>query len=511
MLVVTAAEMRVIDRATIDEYGVPGPVLMEAAGRGAADVLCAIRPPRGLRVAILCGSGNNGGDGAVIARHLWNRGADVRLYLCAPREKIRGDADLHLRVAEKMRIPCVDASGGAAALDDFARRADVIVDALLGTGLSAEVRGVYREVIEAVNALPALVLAVDLPSGLDGDRGVPLGVCVRADHTVTFAHPKVGLVTDPGFARVGRLHVVDIGVPRGLGETLGGALWLLEEEEVRALLPPRPPGGHKGTFGHLLVIAGSAGKTGAALLAGLAALRSGAGLATVATTAGGQRALDAKTLEVMTALLCEGEEPDAEAWDRVQQTLYGKTAVALGPGIPRGPAMTAFVARLVSECPVPLVVDADGINHLAADPAPLRRARAPIILTPHPGEMARLAGRSTAEVQSDRLGIARAFAAEHRVVVCLKGARTVIALPDGRAFINPTGNPGLGTGGTGDVLTGMIGAFLAQGLPAIDAARLGVFLHGRAGDLAAETRGQAGLIAGDLLEAVPRVLRSWDR
>ncbi|HEY3355493.1 MAG TPA: NAD(P)H-hydrate dehydratase [Polyangia bacterium] len=510
MLVVTAEQMRAIDRATIDDFGVPGPVLMEAAGRGAAEVILAARPAPGLRVAVLCGSGNNGGDGAVIARHLHNRGAEVRLYLCAPRDKIRGDADLHLRVVEKMGLPCLDARAGAAALDDFARHADVVVDALLGTGLSAEVRGVYRDIIEAVNGLAALVVAVDIPSGLDADRGVPLGVCVRADHTVTFAHPKLGLVTDPGFTRVGRLHVVDIGVPRGLGERLGAALWLLEEDEVRALRPARPPSGHKGTFGHLLIVAGSAGKTGAALLAGLAALRSGAGLATVASTAGGQRALDAKTLEVMTAQLCEGEEPDGGTWERFRETLHGKTAVALGPGIPRGPAMRGFVARLVAECPVPLVVDADGLNHLAEDPAPLRRALAPVVLTPHPGEMARLCRRATAEVQADRVGIARAFAAEHRAVVCLKGARTVVALPDGRAFLNPTGNPGMGTGGTGDVLCGMIGAFLAQGLDAARAARLAVFAHGRAGDLAAATRGEAGLIAGDLLDTLPQVLRAWE-
>jgi NAD(P)H-hydrate epimerase len=511
MLCVTADEMRAIDRATIEEYGVPGPVLMDAAGRGAADVLCGLRAPRGLRVAIVCGSGNNGGDGYVVARHLHNRGADARVYLCAPRAKIGGDAALYLRVIEKMGIPCVDASGGAAALDGFVREADVIVDALLGTGLTAEVRGVYREVIEAVNALGALVLSVDIPSGLDAERGVPLGACVRADHTVTFAHPKTGLVGDPGFTRVGRLHVVDIGVPRGLGERLGARLWLLEEDEVRALVPPRPAGGHKGTFGHLLVVGGSAGKTGAALLAGLGALRSGVGLATVASTAAGQRGLDSKTLEVMTATLCDGEEPDETTWDRFQEIRRGSTAVALGPGIPRGAAMAAFVRRLVESCPLPLVVDADGLNHLAGDPTPLARALRPVVITPHPGEMARLCGSSVAAVQSDRIGVARAFAAAHRAIVCLKGARTVVALPDGRAWLNPTGNAGMATGGTGDVLCGLIGALLARGLEPADAARLAVYVHGLAGDRAAAQRGQTGLIAGDLLDALPEVWRCWEQ
>jgi ADP-dependent NAD(P)H-hydrate dehydratase / NAD(P)H-hydrate epimerase len=511
MLVVTANEMRAIDRATIEEYGVPGAVLMDAAGKGTADVVAALRPPAGLRVAIVCGSGNNGGDGYVIARHLHNRGAVVRLYLAAPRAKIAGDADLHLRVVEKMRLPLVDVTAGAGALDDFARQADVVVDALLGTGLTAEVRGVYRELIEALGRLPGLKIAVDIPSGLDADRGVPLGVAAVADHTVTMAFPKVGLVSDPGFARVGQLHVVDIGVPRGLAESMGVGLWLLEEADVAPLLPARPAGGHKGTFGHLLTVAGSAGKTGAALLAGLAALRSGVGLSTVASTAAGQTALDAKTREVMTACLCEADEPAAVDWDHAAALLRGKSAVALGPGLPTGGGMAAFVARLVRECPLPMVIDADGLNHLATDASPLDGARGPRVLTPHPGEMARLCGRSTAEVQADRLGTARAFAAAHGAVVCLKGARTVVAAPDGRAWINPTGNSGMGSGGTGDVLCGMLGAFLAQRVGAVDAARLAVFAHGRAGDLAAAKRGEAGLIAGDLLDALPEVLRPWER
>jgi ADP-dependent NAD(P)H-hydrate dehydratase / NAD(P)H-hydrate epimerase len=511
MLVVTANEMRAIDRATIEEYGVPGAVLMDAAGKGVADVIASLRPPAGLRVAILCGSGNNGGDGYVIARHLHNRGAVVRLYLAAPRGKIVGDADLHLRVVEKMGLPLVDVSAGAAALDEFARWADVVVDALLGTGLAAEVRGVYRELIEAHGALPGLKVAVDVPSGLDADRGVPLGVAAAADHTVTMAFPKVGLVGDPGFVRAGRLHVVDIGVPRGLAEATGVKLWLIEEADVAALLPPRPAGGHKGTFGHLLTVAGSEGKTGAALLCGLAALRAGVGLSTVASTAAGQRALDAKTREVMTERLCDADEPSAVDWDHLDTLLRGKSAVALGPGMPRGAGMAAFVARLVRECPLPLVIDATGLSHLAGDATPLREARAPRVLTPHPGEMARLCGRSTAEVQADRLGVARAFAAAHGAVVCLKGARTVVAAPDGRAWINPTGNSGLASGGTGDVLCGMLGAFLAQGLAAVDATRLAVFAHGRAGDLAAAARGEAALIAGDLLESLPDVLRPWER
>ena len=511
MLVVTASQMRAIDRATIEEFGVPGAVLMDAAGKGVADVIAGLRPPAGLRVAIVCGAGNNGGDGYVIARHLYNRGADVRLYLAAPRGRISGDADLHLRVVEKMRLPLVDVTAGPSALDEFARRADVVVDALLGTGLSAEVRGVYRELIEALSPLPGLKVAVDVPSGLDADRGVPLGIAAAADHTVTMAFPKLGLVGDPGFQRVGQVHVVDIGVPRGLAEATGVKLWLLEEADVAALLPARPAGGHKGTFGHLLTVAGSEGKTGAALLCGLAALRVGVGLSTVASTAAGQRALDAKTREVMTERLCDDDEPLAIDWAGAEALLRGKSAVALGPGIPRGDGMAAFVARLVRECPLPMVIDADGLNHLAADATPLRGARAPRVLTPHPGEMARLCGLTTAEVQADRLGTARTFAAAHGAVVCLKGARTVVAAPDGRAWINPTGNPGLASGGTGDVLCGMLGAFLAQGLDAADAARLAVFVHGRAGDLAAATRGEAGLIAGDLLEALPDVMRPWEQ
>lgn len=515
MLVCTAAQMREIDRTAIEDYGVPGVVLMEAAGRGVVQALASVRDLQGARVAILCGPGNNGGDGYVVARHLIGCEARVTTFLVGDRARIKGDALTNLKILERMSADIRP----LATAEDLARaepklvHAEVIVDALLGTGLQSDVSGQYRLVIERANRLRGLKVAVDIPSGLDADSGRVMGVAFKADHTVTFGYPKLGLVTHPGVEWSGQLHLVDIGIPAGVASDKEFAGEVLEGEEVGRRLQHRPAWGHKGTYGHLLVVAGSPGKTGAALLCGEAALRSGAGLVTVAAPPLAMAALETKTREVMLApLLPPGRDPDGseETLTHYLALVEGKAAVALGPGIPRGPGMQALIARMVTETAVPLVIDADGLNELAGVLPCLRGAKAPVLLTPHPGEMARLVDRSVEDVQADRVGTATSFAQTWGVHVALKGARTIIAGPDGRVCINPTGNSGMGSGGTGDVLTGMVGGFLAQHHDPLDALCIAVFVHGLAGDRAAERQGERGLTASDLLAEVGATLKSWE-
>jgi hydroxyethylthiazole kinase-like uncharacterized protein yjeF len=511
-LVLSAAQMRAVDKAAIEGLGVPGAVLMENAGRGVAALIARERSMPGRDVRVVCGVGQNGGDGFVIARHLANAGARVTVLLAAPRAKLSGDADLFARVVERDgRIAVRDGSAGDAAhWRSLLAGAEVLVDAVFGTGLRSDVTGAPAAAIEAMNATPALRVAVDLPSGLDADTGAVRGVAVRAELTATMGARKLGLALDPE-APAGRVEVVDLGVSiealADAARALGPLCRWIESAEIAALIPRRGPGGHKGTAGHVLAIAGSAGKTGAAALVGRAALRAGAGLVTVASTAAGQTALDAKVLEVMTACYADGEDADGASYDALAALAGRMKAVALGPGIPTGPGMQALVRRLVRELPVPLIVDADGLNLLGTEAAALaRQAPAPRAFTPHPGEMARLAGTTTAEVQADRLGQARRLAAAANAVVVLKGARTVIAAPDGEAHVNPAANPSLGTAGSGDVLTGVITALCGQGLPVLDAARAGVHLHGLAADEATRTLGTRHLIAGDLPDAIARVI-----
>jgi NAD(P)H-hydrate epimerase len=515
MLVTTAAQMREIDRTAIEDYGVPGVVLMESAGRGVVDVIAALRPLAGLRVAVLCGAGNNGGDGFVVARHLIGRGACVRCYLAAERGKVAGDALVNLRILERMAAAVLplQSDEDMQREESFLVHAQVIVDALLGTGLASEVRGAYRRAIERANRSAALRVAVDIPSGLSADSGEVLGLAFAADHTVTLGYPKLGLVTHPGAERAGELHVVDIGIPAGIEAQKEFAAELLEAAVVRRWLQTRPRWGHKGTYGHLLVIAGSPGKTGAALLAGEAALRAGVGLCTIASPPEAMRALECKTREVMLApLVPDGVDPDGSdaVFGHLGGLLAGKSAVALGPGIPRGDGMAALIQRLVRESPLPIVIDADGLNELARDLGCLRQASVPVLLTPHPGEMSTLTGVPTAEIQAARVASARRLAEQHGVHVALKGFRTVIAAPDGRVFINQTGNTGMASGGTGDVLTGLVGGFLAQQHAPLDALCLGVFVHGLAGDRAAARLGTHGLLARDVTAEVGGVLKEWE-
>jgi len=398
-------------------------------------------------------------------------------------------------------IPCDRA--GRMDVPVLARRlaaAAAVVDALFGTGLNAPVAGVAGAAIEAINACGEPVLAVDIASGLSADSGRPLGAAVRATVTATFGHPKVGQLLYPGVEHTGLLAVVDIGIPAEALAAVAPRVTLLENHEVGALLPPRRRDAHKGDFGHVLVVAGSRGKTGAALLAAGGAARAGAGLTTLAVPATLQPVLEAQVREAMTAAL-----PDTSDGAALDALLAGRAAVVCGPGLGQAAETRALVAHVIRRSSAPLVLDADGLNAVAG--TGLLRARAgPTVVTPHPGEMARLLGADTARVQADRLGAARAFACAERVVVVLKGARTIVAAPDGAGAICPAGNPGMASGGTGDVLAGVIGGLMAQGLAPYAAASLGVFAHGASGDAVAARQGEVGLLAGDLLAELPATL-----
>lgn len=515
MLVCTAAQMREIDRTAIEDYGVPGVVLMESAGRGVADVVSRLCDPDGLRVVVLCGSGNNGGDGYVVARHLIGRGARVTVFMVAERTRVAGDALVNLEILERMRAdirPLHDAADLDAANTTLVHAA-VLVDALLGTGLNSDVGGQVRAVLERANRSGALRVAVDIPSGLNADSGATMGLSFAADHTVTFAFPKVGLVTAPGVERAGVLHVVDIGIPAGAEEGKEFAARVIDAAMLSRSLQHRPRWGDKETYGHLLAVAGAPGRGGSALMCGESALRCGTGLCTVATPAASVVALECSAREVVLApLLDEGQQlDDSDAvFHRMRVLLGGASAVSLGPCLPAGPGVGQFLARVLREAEVPVLLDGEALDLLSDRLECLAEATVPVLTTPQPGELAQLSGRRVDEIQADRLGSAVAFARQHRVFVALKGWRTIVATPDGDAFINPTGNTGLATGGTGGILTGMVGGFMAQRHDPVDALCLGVYVHGRAGDVAAERSGQHGLLASDLLPLIGPIIKEWE-
>jgi hydroxyethylthiazole kinase-like uncharacterized protein yjeF len=395
-------------------------------------------------------------------------------------------------------------------LDQRIAKNALVVDALLGTGIKSEVRGLFAEAITMLNASGLPIVAVDIPSGLDTDSGAPLGVSIQAEMTVALAYPKLGVVTYPGVNYAGDLVAADIGIAaEGVAE-VAPKTELLDRETIRWLVPRREPDTHKGTYGHALIVAGSRGKTGAAVVAARAAMRAGAGLVTLAAPRSLNNILAGALVEVMTELLPDNTAEQMESlsdgdWRRL---LERKHALLFGPGIGVTAATQNALRWLLRNLAIPWVIDADGLNSLALEIDRLRYARTAPILTPHPGEMARLTGKSTAEVNADRIGLARGFAVENRCHLILKGARTVIATPAGRVFINPSGNPGMASGGMGDVLAGILTALLGQGLGAEDAMKLGVYLHGFVGDTAAQVKGEIGLIASDIIEGLPSGLRA---
>jgi ADP-dependent NAD(P)H-hydrate dehydratase / NAD(P)H-hydrate epimerase len=511
MRLVGAAEMRAIDRAAIEGLGIPSLTLMERAGAAVAAEAGLLAAADG-RFLVLCGGGNNGGDGYVAARLLRAAGRAVRVVALVPAGRLGGDAAATRAQAAAAGVEIADAPDGPGALG--VGPGDVVVDALLGTGLARAPEGPFAAAIAAAAAARAdgaRVLAVDVPSGLSADIGRPLGPCVAADRTITFAFPKRGLVVYPGLCLAGEVVVADIGIPAAAAARVAAQAELLQGEEARALVPPRAPEAHKGDAGRLLVVAGSPGKSGAAHLALWGALRGGAGLVTLAARPEALAMALSGRPEAMSLSL-PGEGPLGPGDLRLlAEAARASDALVIGPGIPRGPATGALVRELLAQGGVPAVIDADGLNALAEAPGGAAGLPVPVVLTPHPGEMARLTGRLVAEVQADRLGQAAESARAWGATVVLKGARTVVADPDGLLAIIPTGNPGMATGGTGDVLAGLAGALLAGGLPPGAAARVAAWVHGRAGDLATRRTGERGLLAGDLADAIGEVWAEWER
>lgn len=507
MKAVSGQVMQLMDQRAIQEFGVPGLTLMENAGRACADAITErFGPGQGKKALIVAGKGNNGGDGFVIARILAERGWETPVLLIAATDAVAGDAAANLARLRPETV--ISAPQGASGHAELFRDATLVVDALLGTGVKNEVSGAYGEAIDMINAAGLPVVAVDIPSGVDAASGRVLGRAVRADLTVSFALPKLGNILHPGAGLCGRLIVADIGMPDAVLSDASGCEFV-DLACAKALFRPRAAVAHKGSSGNNLIIAGSAGKTGAAAMAANSAVRTGAGLVTLALPAGLNAILEVKSTEAMT--LPVGREDathlTAGTFAKLLKASRGKDVVALGPGVGTAPSTVYLVHSLVSSLPGPLVLDADGLNAVAAAPEWLSARRGRVtLLTPHPGEMARLTGLSVAQVEADRIGCAREFASRFQVHLILKGARSIIAAPDGSIAINGSGNPGMASGGMGDVLTGVVAALVGQGYPPFDACRLGAFVHGYAADLLAERKGTQGFNATDVQETLPEAL-----
>ncbi len=517
MILTTARQMKKMDQRTMEEFGLPGEVLMENAARGAVQVVQS-QYPHTRSIVVFCGKGNNGGDGMAMARYFQTLGLKVKVYLTGPGSGLSKDAARQFLLIKQLKIPVEELEGKVdlPALKQEVFYSDLLVDALLGTGLEKEVRGVFRDLISLMNELPIPKIAIDIPSGLSSDNGQPLGICTQADLTVTFGLPKIGQVLFPGCRFTGRLFVVDIGIPAALYPVSEERVELLEAATQESFLPQRDPEGHKGSYGHALVLAGSKGKTGAAAMTCLGALRAGAGLVTLGIPESLNSIMEVKLTEAMTEPLPE-EEPGflgPAALSKIISLCQGKKALAVGPGLSASPGTQVLVQALLKQIKdIPVVIDADGLNALAGAPQGLKKLAGRAILTPHPGEMSRLTGQTVQEIQAERIRSAWDFSRKFGVVVVLKGARTVIADPEGPLYLNPVAHSVLASGGTGDVLTGMILGFLTQGLSLIKAACLGVFLHGQAGAWLAQERGGQGILASELLDKIPGLIAQkgiWD-
>ncbi len=509
MKITTAAEMREIDRVTSERFGVPSLSLMDKAGSAVADVAVSLWP-QARKIGIVCGKGNNGGDGFVAARRLRALGKSPQVLLLADSAELRGDA---AAMFARMEIrPVVARSAGELAAPEAQAilGSDLLIDGILGTGFRPPVSGFYADVIAAINAAVAPVIAIDIPSGADSDAFASDDhLKCRADAIVTFTSPRpahifAGLTAGP-------LVVAPIGSPE---EAIASQLDLdvIAPSDIVAMVETRPRAANKGNFGHVLVVGGSLGKAGAAAMAGMAALRAGAGLATVATAQSVLPTVAGFAPEVMTEPLAETEAGTisitAREYGRLDAIVRAKTVLALGPGISRNHDTVQFIRAVVNKYPLPLVIDADGLNAFEGEAHRLDGSVRPLVLTPHPGEMSRLAGLTTKEVQADRIGVARRFAAEHHCFLVLKGHRTLVAEPGGHVWVNPSGNPGMASGGTGDVLTGVVAAMVAQHPGDVArAVAAAVYLHGLAGDVACESMGEHSLIATDLLAGLPEAFR----
>lgn len=500
--VVTSAQMRCMDQMTVESYLIPGVILMENAGRGVAQLIWDLYSQQVFQVVIFCGKGNNGGDGFVIARHLRQAGLYVDVVLVGKKTEVKGDAQINLAIVEKMGIPLIELTDSN--LLNEVSCGDLIVDAVLGTGITGPVRGLASDVIEFINQCPVPVVSVDIPSGLNSDTGHFEGVCVQATQTATMAALKRGLLLPPGRLMAGEVTVIDISMPEAVHEAIPDLCHLLEPDDVLCRLPDRPVDGHKGTFGKVGVVAGSRGMTGAATLSSMSAFRTGAGLVTCACPASINGILETKMTEVMTRPLDETSSGTLAkaALSGILELFQWADVAAIGPGLSMHEETADLIRQLLQSTKIPFVLDADGLNAFHGRMDLLKQIKTPGILTPHVGELARLIDQPMDVILNYPIETARETAQLLDKIIVLKGAPSIIAEPNGGCFINSTGNSGMATGGAGDVLTGIIAGLMAQGCSPLDAAFCGVYLHGLAGDLAAEALDEHAMLADDISQYI---------
>ncbi|MBO8158245.1 NAD(P)H-hydrate dehydratase [Thermosyntropha sp.] len=515
MKILKAAEMKEIDKRASSEYGIPSIVLMENAGIRTVEVIEEVLGDiREKKVVVVAGKGNNGGDGLVIARQLINGGARVETFLLGEEKELTVDTRINYEVLQKMKgsIYPLLTPDHLQIFKNSLLNADLIVDSIYGIGFKGSLGDFEAEVVNIINRSRSLVVAVDIPSGIEADTGKVHNTAVKAHRTVTFAALKLGLILEPGHSFAGNITVADISIPRGLVDNDDLKNNLITREMIKPYINKSNPESHKGTYGHALVIGGTAGMTGAVSMASYAALRTGAGLVTAAVPESLLPVVASMRSEVMTAPLSETAQSTIalEAIPAIENLLGTASVCAIGCGMSRYMEAKSVLRFVLEKSGVPLVIDADGLNALSEDVSMLASRQVPVVLTPHPGEMARLIKKSIKEIQVNRLEIAREFAEKWQVTLVLKGNKTIVALPSGDAYINMTGNPGMGTAGSGDVLCGVIAGLIAQGLNPQIASIVGVYVHGLAGDLAAEAKGERGLVAGDIIEFVPEVLKQME-
>ena len=497
MKILDALQMRNIDRRTTDRFGIPSIVLMEYAAIAVVDAIFD-RYPEADRVAIIFGTGQNGGDGFAVARHLENRGIVPAIVFVGDRERVKGDALTNLLVCERLAIPIYAVRAESEVETALARAADadLLVDAIFGTGLDRPPAGMHAAVIRGIAELRIPVLAIDLPSGLDASSPEPFDPCIQAEVTVTFAAPKVCHLFDPAARYCGEVVVADISIPEIAIDDENVALALITPEDVEPHVAPRLPATHKGSYGHVAMIAGSPGRSGAAVMCARGAIRTGAGLVSVMTDPDTAKLVHAGSIESMTY-----------SGTNLGEFLANKSAALVGPGLPDDDTAWRNTRAIVDAIDMPLIVDASGLNAFAGRIGELNPRSLPRVITPHPGELARLLGSETTAIARDRIGAAREAARASNCVVVLKGHQTLVAEPDGHVFVNPTGNAGMASGGTGDVLAGMIAALLARDTDPLDAACAAVYLHGLAGDILSEEMGDTGLAAMDLADRIPAAIQ----
>ncbi len=518
MKILTGAQMKAFDAQAIEELGIPSLILMENAGLGVAEAVAERWQVGAIHVLALAGKGNNGGDALCAARHLVQWGATAEAVIVGSPDQLSEETSTQARILEPagVEIRYVDDEAAVDAFDEALWRSDVALDGLLGIGIQGAVRGLHKPIIDRLNDGPADVVAIDLPSGVEADTGHVEGVAVRADLTVTLAYPKIGLLLHPGRAHAGDLLVRSIGYPYALSASLETGLEWVDDAWVRERVPERRANSHKGDYGRVLVLAGSRGLSGAAIMTADAALRSGSGLVYMGYPQSLSPVVESRVLEAVKFPL---PELDGALADTATTEISGilteqrVTAMALGPGLSQRESIRPLLHELLPTLTIPLVIDADGINNLADDDGQklLRKLEAPAVLTPHPGELARLIDRPIKDIEGDRVGSAREVAQDLNVVLVLKGAPTVTALPSGNVLVNSSGNSGLATGGSGDVLTGIIVGLIAQGMSAEDAAPGGVYLHALLADTLKPTMGERAMLPRDLLDEMPNALRSFEQ